>query len=112
MINFDLITYLKFSINSFNVGDEVSVEVIAPHVMHELNSVVIGPKGIVRNDTYSVSNSQSFNLKFIATDDMKPKSSLIVYYVDQTSDVIYGETTLQMSPQDSDNFVSAFLRIT
>lgn len=71
-----------------NIGDEVSVEIMATEEMKNLVFFVHGRSNVLKSDNLEVQNSKSFNFSFKATKSMMPKSKLLVYYIRDDGEII------------------------
>jgi hypothetical protein len=61
-----------------------------------LHSVVIGRIRILHHATHDNLNENQLEFEFIATKEMLPTASLIVYYIQYSGEIIYDRISLEI----------------
>jgi Alpha-2-macroglobulin bait region domain len=82
---------------SLTVGSTVDFQVEAnKFILSEVSIVVISRSGIVFNQTHDSPDTESFNFSLTLTKEMAPSSKLLVYYIQQSGEIIYDSIEVEM----------------
>lgn len=82
----------------------MSVKVYGGDKIQTAYFVIIGIHGLVRQQTLNFTSSMTF--QFEATENMLPSSSLIVYYIHQSGEVVFDQIELVFDDITLENQVS------
>lgn len=81
---------------SLQIDKNIPIKVEATNEISDVFSLVIGRKGIVHNELHAV-NGRSFTINVLATPAMIPSSKLIVYYIQNSGEIIFNQIELKFN---------------
>lgn len=82
----------------------MSIDVIATEEMSQLTYQILGRGDVIISRTLQVPNSRNFNFRFLASFDMVPKASLVVYYIRPDGEMITDQLKIEFE-SELQNFV-------
>jgi hypothetical protein len=100
---------INFNFCSPNVGESITIKVESTANMNNVFCAVTGRSSVTVNQLMEARNRRSFEFNLNITRDFAPSTSIIVYYIHDSGEVVYDRITVDIAIKLSNNVSDFFL---